>query len=191
MCSDNTVTFVPTTTQHNRKPTTDMSQLSSAPPPFFFFCFLLFSRERSADSQNAVGDKTWRRSSFPHSHDVRPRLPAGRVACVDFASPSTRATLKYYFFFLLLLFFLRLYRALRVCSCGSRGFLEDRMMDTITFEAGLFEPSIPLLHNSQKSLIEGQRCVPACERALSSQAVSHYARPTAGFVSRPRMMWLL
>ena len=37
--------------------------------------------------------------------------------------------------------------------------------------------------------IEGQRCVPAWERALSSQAVSHHAQPTAGFVSRPRMIW--
>lgn len=39
--------------------------------------------------------------------------------------------------------------------------------------------------------IEGQRCVPAWERALSSQAVSHHAQPTAGFVSRPRMIWSL
>ena len=32
-------------------------------------------------------------------------------------------------------FFMRLYRALRGCSCGSRGFLEDRMMDIITGSA--------------------------------------------------------
>ena len=32
-------------------------------------------------------------------------------------------------------FLMRLYRALRGCSCGSRGFLEDRMMDTITGRA--------------------------------------------------------
>ena len=30
---------------------------------------------------------------------------------------------------------MRLYRALRGCSCGSRGFLEDRMMDIITGRA--------------------------------------------------------
>ena len=32
-------------------------------------------------------------------------------------------------------FLMRLYRALRGCSCGSRGFLEDRMMDIITGRA--------------------------------------------------------
>jgi len=37
--------------------------------------------------------------------------------------------------FALFFFGMRLRRALRDCSCGSRGFLEDRMMDMITGRA--------------------------------------------------------
>ena len=39
-------------------------------------------------------------------------------------------------------FLMRLYRALRGCSCGSRGFLEDRMMDIITGRGAT--PSFPI-----------------------------------------------
>ena len=45
---------------------------------------------------------------------------------------------------------------------------------------GVFEPVIPS-SQSKKLSIEGQRCVPACERALSSQAVSHHAATNRWF----------
>ena len=45
---------------------------------------------------------------------------------------------------------MRLYRALRGCSCGSRGFLEDRMMDMITGRA-------PPLARAESHLSKGSR----------------------------------
>ena len=45
---------------------------------------------------------------------------------------------------------MRLYRELRGCSCGSRGFLEDRMMDIITGRA-------PPLARAESHLSKGSR----------------------------------
>ena len=55
-------------------------------------------------------------------------------------------------FFLVLL--MRLYRALRGCSCGSRGFLEDRMMDMLTSQG---ECDVRLRKNKRKKKIAGPK----------------------------------
>ena len=102
--------------------------------------------------------KQWRATARADSlGDYRPPPPraAARIAthalaqlrdgqvCADDANGTATSTLfgtvtmsdAFISSFFVFVFLMRLYRALRGCSCGSRGFLEERMMDIITGRA--------------------------------------------------------
>ena len=77
---------------------------------------------------------TWFRTPCPIVVRSRPQCDRTGTRC-DFLIFFLQSTSAYFFLEFFFLFFDEIIRALRGCCCGSRGFLEDWMMDVITGRA--------------------------------------------------------